>query len=191
VRGIGIHFWRDGRARRVNPDLFSQFGEYNRLLLPTERELPKHGLITRIYPFDFGYAFPNNSLAPYAQADCPLLIGRDFLVWAITRTYSTVATTNPPVAGTPGANGSPGLLINFLHTHNGVQRQLMNKPLTDDEFGGDGQYPMILKEPMLLAEGDTIMCTLQNLLNATMQAQVVFIGGEFDTDNQQGEAQYA
>lgn len=187
MRGSCLIITHAGRPRRVSPFLFPQFGEYNKLLLPSERELPTHGMMTRIYPFDFGFSDPSNALAPYAQADCPLVVGRDFLAWAATRTWQALSTT-PPVAGQPGANATPALQINFVHTHNGVQRQWSNKPMTDGEFGGDGQYPMIFREPPLLAEGDTIMCTIQNMLNATIAAQVVLLGAEFDTDGDQEQA---
>lgn len=181
----GLLFLRAGRTRklyRVSPLLFPQFGTYNKFLLPKNRDLPAHGLITRFYAFDFGYSQLSQAIAPYDTAYCPLVVGRDLLVWSITRTYSTVATADPPVAGTPGANASPGFLVNFIHEHQGVQRQWCNKSVSDGEFGGNGAYPMVLKDPALLPQGDTIICQITNLLNATMLAQVVFSGGEFDTE---------
>jgi hypothetical protein len=202
VHGSCLIFTHAGKPRRVSPFLFSQFGAYNKFLLPGERELPRSGLMTRLYPFDFGYADPSNALAPYAQADCPLVVGRDILIWGITRTWSTLNPTLSAGAitpGAPGANADPALLINFVHTHNGIQRQWSNKPLTNGEIGGGygmddddadlaAMFPMILHEPALLAEGDTIMCTLQNMLNATVAAQVLLLGGEFDVDRLQDEA---
>lgn len=190
----GLIFSRSGyrlRTYRVSPLLFPQFGPYNKYILPKSRDLPLHGLVTRFYVFDFGFSNPGNAIAPYQTAYCPLVMGRDFLAWAVTRVYSVLAPsglTNP--ATTPygvganqlGANQSPGLLVNWMHTHNDVQRQWSNKNVTDGEQGGDGRYPMILKDPALLPQGDTVTCVVQNLSNVTLAAQYLFAGGEFDTE---------
>ena len=186
----GLIFSRSGyplKRYRVSPYLFPQFGTYNKFLLPKKRDLPTHGLVTRLYAFDFGYSNPGNAIAPYQWAQCPLVIGRDFLVWAVTRVYNASAPlvlTNP--ATTPaavGSNVSPGLLVNFLHTHNDVQRQWANKNITDGEMGGNGRYPMMLTDPALLPQGDTITCVIQNLSNVTLQVQYLFTGGELDTES--------
>lgn len=181
----GLIFSRSGDRKklyRVNPLLFSQFGLNNHYALPTERDLPQHGLILRQYNFDFGFADQNTSIAPYDTAFCPLVMGRDFLVEMVTATYQAAAAANPPSAGQPGANGTPGFLVNWLHTHNGVQRQFANKNLTDIEACGDGFFPTLLKSPALLPQGDTITCVIQNLANVTLQAQILFTGAEFDTE---------
>jgi hypothetical protein len=191
----GLIFSRSGyrlRTYRVSPLLYPQFGVYNKYILPKSRDLPLHGLITRFYVFDFGYSNPGNAIAPYQTAYCPLVMGRDFLVWAVTRVYNAIgplALTNP--ATTPaqiGPNQSPGLLVNWLHTHNDVQRQWSNKNVTDGEQGGDGRYPMVLKDPALIPQGDTITCVIQNLGNVTLAAQYMFGGGEFDTETYGQEA---
>jgi hypothetical protein len=173
---------------RVSSYLFPQFGAYNKFILPKDRDLPSHGLITRFYAFDFGVSTPALSIAPYDTGYCPLVLGRDFLVWAVTGVYSAQAATDPPVAGQPNANVSPGFLVNWLHTHNGVQRQWANKAITDGEACGNGRYPLILKDPALLPQGDTITCVIQNLANVTLVAQLVFSGGEFDTEQYGQEA---
>lgn len=192
----GLIFSRYGQRQspfRVSPLLFSQFGLSNKYFLPLVRDLPQHGLITRFYAFDFGYANPNNSIAPYDTAYCPLQLGRDFLVEAVTGVYGAAAPQvlqNPPatpngvgaVTSQVGANVTPGFLVNWLHTHNGVQRQWSNKAITDGESCGNGRYPLLLKDPALLPEGDTITCMIQNLANVTLQAQLLFMGGEFDSD---------
>jgi hypothetical protein len=64
-----------------------------------------------------------------------------------------------------------------------VQRQWSNKSITDQESTGDGMTPLILRDPALLPQGDTITCMIQNLANVTLAAQIVFMGGEFDTDS--------
>jgi hypothetical protein len=196
----GLKFSRSGyplKTYRVNPLLYPQFGVSNKYFLPKERDLPAHGLVTRFYVFDFGYSNPGNQIAPLNTAYSPLVAGRDFLVWAVTGVYNVAAPqvlTNP--ATTPygvganqlGANQSPGFLINFLHTHNDVQRQWSNKNITDGESVGSGRLPLMLKDPALIPQGDTITCVLQNLSNVTLAAQVVFAGGEFDTESYGQEA---
>jgi|SRR5271157_1571945 len=186
----GLIFSRSGDRRRlypVSPYLYSQFGPYNKFILPKRRDLPSHGLITRLYAFDFGFSIPGNALAPYDTGYSPLIIGRDLLVLAVTK-VSYAAAPNVaaggtlPIAGGAGANGSPAFLVNWLHTHGGVQRQWSNKNITDGEAGGTGRKPMILRDPALLAEGDTMTCVVQNMLNATLQVQLLFTCGEFDTE---------
>jgi len=176
---------------RVSSYLFPQFGAYNKFLLPNDRDLPTHGLITRFYPFDFGVSTPALAIAPYDTAYSPLVMGRDFLVWSVTGTYSAAPAATPPASiVAPNANQSPGFLVNWLHTHNGVQRQWANKAITDGEACGNARYPLILKDPALLPQGDTITCVIQNLANVTLIAQLLFTGGEFDTEQYGQEAGY-
>jgi hypothetical protein len=191
----GLIFSRSGtrlKHYRVSPLLYSQFGVYNKYLLPKKRDLPAHGLITRFYAFDFGHSNPGNSIAPMQWAQCPLILGRDFLVWAVTGVYNAAApqilTAPPTTPAQVGLNVSPGFLVNWLHTHNDVQRQWSNKNITDGEAIGTGRLPMMLKDPALLPRGDTITCVIQNLNNVTLQAQIVFAGGEFDTETYGQEA---
>jgi hypothetical protein len=192
----GLIFSRSGDSRkryRVSPYLFPQFGAYNNFLLPKRRDLPAHGLVTRLYAFDFGFSQGNFGIPPYDTAYCPLVIGRDLLVWAVTGVYSAqapvvVAPATLPAAYQPGANVSPGFMVNWLHTHNGVQRQWANKNITDGEACGNGRYPMILRDPALLPQGDTITCVIQNLANNTLLAQLLFHCGEFDTETYGQEA---
>lgn len=190
----GLIFSRSGyrmHRYRVSPYLFSQFGAYNKYLLPSKRDLPSHGLMTSFLVFDFGCTNPNSSIAPYDTAYCPLVLGRDSLVTIVTGYYTSAppqVLTNP--AATPygigaqttqvGPNVTPGFLVNFLHTHQGAQRQWSNKEITDGESVGDYQYPLVLKDPALLPEGDTITCKIQNLANVTLQAQICFMCAAFD-----------
>jgi len=198
MHGCGIIFSQDGVGRfyRVSPLLFPQFGPYNKFLLPKDRDLPIHGLILRQQVFDFGYAVSSNAIPPLGQVDCPLVLGRDMLVWARTGVYGAAAVAGPPgqalptAVGQPGANQTPGFLVNFFHTHAGVQRQWANKNITDIEAVGDGQLPYIETTPTLLLQGDTLMCTVQNLANVTLLAQIVLHGGEFDTETFGQEAGY-
>ena len=186
----GLIFSRSGYAHklyRVSPLVFPQFGLMNEYRIPKERDLPERGLVTRMYVFDFGFADPGNSIGPMDTQYCPLVMGRDFLVEVVTGVYAVQAVAKPAgsfPAGTnlPLGNQTPGFLVNFLHTHEGVQRQWSNKNITDIESVGDGQLPLVLKEPALLPQGDSIMCVIQNLSNATLQAQILFTGGEFDTE---------
>lgn len=191
----GLIFSRSGYALRsycVSPYLYPQFGQYNKYFLPKHRDLPSHGLVTRMYVFDFGYSNQGNQIAPYQLAQCPLVLGRDFLVWGVTQVYNSVAPlvlTNPATtAAQVNPNVTPGYLVNWLHTHNDVQRQWANKSITDGESAGNGRYPLLLKDPALLPQGDTITCVVQNVSNVTLAAQICFFGGEFDTENYGQEA---
>jgi len=163
------------RLRRISPLLFPQYPALNKYFLQKERDLPTFGLVTRFQVFDFGYS-------------SDLQIGRDFLAEIITGIYGAVAAAVPPslstssgygLGGQINANQTPGFLVTFLHTHDGVQRQWENKPITDIEAVGNGTDPSLLKEPILLVTGDTLTCQLQNLSNVTLQAQILLIGGEF------------
>src|ERR1700677_1010110 len=83
----GLIFSRSGYALRsycVSPYLYPQFGQYNKYFLPKHRDLPSHGLVTRMYVLDFGYSNQGNQIAPYQLEQCPLVLGRDFLVWGVT-----------------------------------------------------------------------------------------------------------
>jgi hypothetical protein len=194
----GLIFSRSGDTRklyRVSPLLYSQLGQNNRFHLPKRRDLPEHGLVTRYYCFDFGFSSPAASIGPYDTGYCPLVLGRDLLVWAVTAVYQAAPPTAiqvpayaPPSIGQVGANASPGFLVNWLHTHNGVQRQWANKNITDGESCGNARHPLILKDPALLPQGDTITCEIQNLNNVTLQAQILFTGAEFDTETYGQEA---
>jgi len=170
------------RLRRISPLLFPQYpGGLNKYFLQKVRDLPQHGLLTRFQVFDFGFGSgTGNLVAPYDTAYADVQIGRDFLAEVITGTYQAAAVTTPPTAGQPNANQTPGFLVTFLHTHDGVQRQWENKPITDLESVGSGENPLLLTEPILLVAGDTLTCQLQNLANVTLQAQILLIGGEFD-----------
>lgn len=199
----GLIFSKSGDARklyRVSPYLFSQFGAYNKYLLPIARDLPLHGLVLKLYPFDFGISNAANLVPPYGQVDSPVVFGRDLLVWGVTKAYwvqppaaiqKTAAQPNgyePPSIGQVGANVTPGFLVNWLHTHNGVEQQWANKAITDSEAAGDGRFPMIFKEPQIVLAGDTITCQLQNMNNATIAAQICFWTGEFDSETYGQEA---
>ena len=201
--GHGLKFSRSGynlKTFRASPYLLPQFGAYyQKFLLSKTRDLPEHGLVTRGYAFDFGYSNPNNAIAPFQWAECPLVIGRDFIAWSVTRVYSVAAplvltapATTPHGVGAVtsqlGPNVSPGLMVNFYHTHNDVTRRWANKNISDGEFGGSGRYPMLLKDPALLPQGDTLLCVIQNMSNVTLQAQYLLMGGEFDTETYGQEA---
>jgi hypothetical protein len=177
------------RLRRISPLLFPQYPALNKYFLQKERDLPTFGLVTRFQVFDFGYSSGGgNQVAPFDTAYSDLQIGRDFLAEIITGIYGAVAAAVPPslstssgygLGGQINANQTPGFLVTFLHTHDGVQRQWENKPITDIEAVGNGTDPSLLKEPILLVTGDTLTCQLQNLSNVTLQAQILLIGGEF------------
>jgi hypothetical protein len=190
----GLIFSESGdtrRLHRVSPLLFPQYPQgLSKYFLQKGRDLPQHGLVTRFQVFDFGFGSgTGNLVAPFDTAYADVQIGRDFLAEIITGTYATAAAAIPPsnsgspgygLGGQPNANQTPGFLVTFLHTHDGVQRQWENKPVTDIESVGDGLNPSLLTEPILLVAGDTLTCQLQNLANATLQAQILLIGGEFD-----------
>lgn len=189
MREKGLIFSRSGYALRtycVSPYLYPQFGQYNKYFLPKHRDLPTYGMVTRMYVFDFGYSNPGNQIAPYQLAQCPLVLGRDFVCWAVTQVSQSIGPqilTNP-ATGTANVapSVSPAYLVNFLHTHQDSQRQWSNKAITEGEAAGTGRYPLMLKDPALLPQGDTITCVIQNTSNCTLAAQVCFLGAEFDTE---------
>jgi hypothetical protein len=136
--------------------------------------------VTTFYPFDFGFNDPNKVIAPYDTAYFGVALGKDFLATVLTGYSSTAAVTGAPAtAGQPGAAVKPSFLFNFLQTHEGNQRQWFNKNITDVEGVGSGADPMILRQPVLVPEGDILTCEVQNLTNATLQAQILLVGGEF------------
>jgi hypothetical protein len=178
----GLIFSASGGTRkshRVSPLLFPQYGLNNKYFLQKVRDLPEHGLLLRFQVFDFGYSV-GAPVQPFDTWPTDVQIGRDFLVSAITGTFSAQAATAPPGLGADNALKSPGFLVTFLHTHDGVQRQWENKPITDISAVGDGEHVSLFKEPILLVAGDTLTCQLQNLSNVTLLAQILLIGGEFD-----------
>jgi hypothetical protein len=168
--------------------MFPQYPALNNYFLPKGRDLPQFGLLTRFLVFDFGYASIVNAVSPSDTQPADVQIGRDVLIEVITGVYSTAPAAVPPslssssgygLPGQPNANQTPGFVLTFLHTHDGVQRQWENKPICDIEAVGEALNPMLLKEPILLVAGDTLTCELQNFTNATLQAQILLIGGEF------------
>lgn len=190
----GLIFSESGdtrKLRRVSPLLFPQYpAGLNKYFLQKVRDLPQHGLVTRFHVFDFGFSI-GNAVQPFDTSFADVQIGRDFLGLILNGCYAaaavTGATTPPPTLGAQNAiNGPPGFLVTWLHTHDGVQRQWDNKLVTDIEAVGDGMNPSLLKEPVLLVAGDTLTCQLQNLNNVTLQAQILLVGGEFDTPQSGG-----
>jgi hypothetical protein len=185
MRGHDLIFSRnwDGVERyRVSPFLFPQFGLKNKFFVPSERDLPSDGLSFRWWVFDFGFTNPGNIIPPYGVVYAGLPAGRNFLVFSLTGAsvpQGAQGAAAPATAGQPGAQVSPAFQINFLHTHEGVQRQWAQKNLTDMVAVGRGTYPLVLKNPALILKGDTLTCQLVNLSNCNLLAQVVLAGGEF------------
>jgi hypothetical protein len=170
---------RGSRLYRVSPLLFAQEQTTNKDHLPKERDLPAHGLELRFQTFDFGFVDLGKILGPYATEFVGIPFGRDFLATSITGCSASLATANPPVAGAANAQVKPSFLFNFLHTHDGKQRQWSNKNITDVEGLGNGQDPMLFKSPVLIPKGDTLTCVVQNLGNNSLQVQIMLAGGEF------------
>lgn len=175
-------FSRSGGADRlykVNPLLFPQQHLANKYQLPDGRDLPASGLELRFWTFDFGFANAGNVVPPYALAPTGLPAGRNFLVVSISGASVPQASATPPTAGNPGAQSSPSFQINFLQTSDGNQRQWFNKAIQDVAGFGDGRRPHIFKNPILVLQGDTLVCQVQNLLNANLRVQIMLAGGEF------------
>jgi hypothetical protein len=187
VRGNSLIFSRSGYADKlygVDPLLFPQYTTFNKYFLPTEHELPAHGLRTRFLPFDFGYNDPMLAISPYDSVPVSLPMENNFLAEIITGTYSvqgpTGATTVASLGGALiGVNMTPGYLINFQQTHNGKTRQWANKAVSNAEAVGTAENPLLFKHPILIPAGDMLTCTIQNLMNATLQVQLLLTGGEF------------
>jgi len=174
-------FSRSGSAKfyTVSPLLFGQKKLNNKYFLPDGRDLPEH-VELRFWTFDFGFSDPSAAIAPYDKAFFGLPAGRNFL--AVSMNQASVpqpTSTGTPAAGNPGALVTPAFLVNFLHTHEGAQRQWSNKDEFDVEAAGDGRLPYIFKSPVLILQGDTLTCSVTNLSNCTLQAQVMIAGGEF------------
>lgn len=173
-------FSRSGSANlyRVSPLLFGQKKLNNKYLLPDGRDLPEY-IELRFWTFDFGFSDPSAAIAPYDKAFFGLPAGRNFLAVSMNQTSAPVASATPPAAGAPGAQVTPAFLVNFLHTHEGAQRQWSNKDDFDVVAAGDARLPYIFKSPVLILQGDTLTCSVTNLSNCSLQAQVMLAGGEF------------
>jgi hypothetical protein len=182
MRAGDLTFSRSGDRQKlygVSPLLFTQDQLNNKYFLPDERDLPAHGLELRFWTFDFGFSNPGNFIGPYGYADIGLPAGRNFLAISITGASVPQGSSPPTTAGNPGAQITPSYLINFVHTHQGAQRQWANKSLYDVEGVGRGVYPTVFKSPVLILQGDTLTCEVQNLANSNLQLQVMVAGGEF------------
>lgn len=177
-------FSRSGSRSRlyaVDPLLFPQYTTLNGAFLPDEHELPKHGLITRFMPFDFGFSNPGLIIAPYDTAFVQIEAGKNFLAEVITGVSHVPSQPTVPVAGAQsGVLVSPSYLVNFQHTHNGNTRQWANKNVTNLEAVGTAENPLLFKSPVLIPKGDSLTCIVQNLANAYQRVQVLLVGGEFD-----------
>lgn len=167
---IGEHIKTRAGRIRFSPFLFPQDGLFNRFRLPRLRDLPQHGLTFAIKTFDFGFNASNPSLNPFDTAYQTVTCTRNILIWGITGTSTPLAGVKPV---------SPAFLFQFLQTHQGVQAQFFNKPITDVEGVGTAQDPLILKEPQLALAGDQLQIQIQNLANVNLNAQVCLLGGEF------------
>jgi hypothetical protein len=184
MHGHSLIFSRSGgpdRLYRVSPLLFPQSGLNNKYFLPSERDVPLEGLETRFQTFDFGFAIPGTALTPYDTGHFGITFGRNFLAELITGCSVPAASAVVPVAGAPGAKASPEFLFNFNHENaKGAVRLWSQKPLKDTEGLGTAEEPMVFKSPVLILAGDTLTCEVRSLVNATLQVQIVLIGGEFE-----------
>ena len=189
--GNKLTFSRSGNRSRlycVDPLLFPQYTVLNDYFLPADHELPAHGLRTRFLPFDFGFNDPTLVIAPYDTVPFPVPIGENFLAEAITGVSDVLGpATVPGERDGPAGGGalanvllSPSYLINFQHTHAGNTRQWASKSVTNLEAVGTGENPLLFKSPVLIPKGDTLTCTVTNLLNAQQRVQVMLLGGAFD-----------
>jgi hypothetical protein len=80
------------------------------------------------------------------------------------------------------AGASSGFHFQFLHSHQGNQRQFFSKFMTPTESGGSGGLPLLLKTPYMVIRGDELTCQVRNVqvTPVALQVQVVLYGGEFD-----------
>jgi|SRR5579885_2640612 len=170
---VGDHRGDSSGVLRISPYLFNLRSLLNIFFLPKQRDLPQTGLDLRSMVFDFG--FNKNLAGPSIDAFDTFRQGdvarRNMLVWGITGTATLVSG---------GAVGSPALLFNLFHSHNGSQRQFFNKDISDVEALGTAQKPLILAHPYLILAGDNVVCEVQNLSINPINAQVVLWAGEFD-----------
>ena len=184
MHGNRLIFSRSGTRSRcygVDPLLFPQYTVLNGYFLPDDHELPQHGLITQMLPFDFGFNDPTLAIAPYDTAQFPMTPDGNFLAEAITGVSDVLGLVNPPAAGSlSNVQVRPSYLINFQHTHAGVTRQWANKNVTDREAVGTAENPLLFKSPILIPKGDTLTCIVQNLANAQLRVQILLVGGSFN-----------
>lgn len=125
-----------------------QRGVKSPLYLPAEHELPPQGDVVCL-GFDFGGQV-SASLTTEQSEQVP----RDFLLTQIC-------------AHTDAAGG--GFFLHLLHQHGQVQREIMNKLLAVDLVAGRGGSGLILREPYLLAAGDTLTAAIANTGNDGVQ----------------------
>ena len=184
MHGNELIFSRSGSRQklyRVSTLLFPQYTILNAYFLPDEHELPAHGLTTEMIAFDFGFSDPTLVIAPYDTVPFPYTLGMNFLAESITGVSDVLGVATPPVAGSLiNTQVDPPFLINFQHTHQGNTRQWMQKAVSSGEAVGRGENPLLFKSPVLLPKGDTITCTLTNLTNGQLRAQILLLGGAFD-----------
>ncbi len=184
MRGNQLIFSRSGDRRRlygVSPTLYTQYTVLNGYFLPSEHELPEHGLKAQVLVFDFGFSNPALIVAPMDSQFFPITLPNNFLAFSITGISDV-----PPASGVVPAPGllagvaiSPAYLVNLQHTHEGNTWQWANKDVTNVEAVGTAQNPLFFKSPPLIPAGDTISCVVRNLGNTQLRVQIALIGGSF------------
>jgi hypothetical protein len=193
VHDHGLIFSRSGyrsRLYRVSPFLFGDYSalDYNKYFLPEGRELPEHGLTAQVLTFDFGFATPSLQIGAQDSQYFPITLGGNFLALWIAGTSDVppsqatvpgVALVAPTVFPT-GVQTDPQYLVTFQQTHEGTTWQWMNKAISNREVaGGNNGYPFMFKRPVLIPEGDTLGCTVQNMANASLRVQLMIMGAAF------------
>jgi hypothetical protein len=183
VHGNQLTFSRSGGCQKlycVSTILFPQYTVFNGYFIPKDNELPAHGVITRLLPFDFGFSDPSLVIYPYDTAYFPIELGDNFLAETITGFSDVLGGVDVAAAGAlANVPQDPAYLVNFQHTHLGSTRQWANKSVTNDEAVGTGENPLLFKTPVLIPKGDTLTCVVQNMLNAQLRVQVLLAGGSF------------
>ena len=169
------------RPYRVSPKLFAQNSVINHYFLPTERDLPVHGLTPQILGFDFGFVNASYSVAPFDSQFGQITAGQDLIVYSINGVSDAAPSQNvvPRLGVTIGVQGDPRYLINLQQTHDGNTWQWFNKDVTDREACGTAENPAMLKQGALVPAGDTLSCMVRNLNNTVLRVQVCLFASAF------------
>ncbi len=182
MRGNHLIFSRSGDRRRlydVSPLLYPQYTVLNDYFLPSEHELPQHGLKAQVLVFDFGFSNPSLIVAPMDSQFFPFTLPNSFLAAAITGVSDIAPSSGvvPAPGLLAGVAVSPAYLVNIQQTHKGNTWQWANKDVTNVEAHGTASNPLLFKSPPLIPAGDTVSCVVRNLGNSQLRVQIALIGG--------------
>jgi hypothetical protein len=117
----------------------------------------------------FAAATPANVLGPLQTYENDFQITSDFWWLCTMASFSVGSVANPPFVWQ---------LYSVVDDGKGNQQsQLYQKtPVTAETSFGTAQKPFELQEPVYLAAGTELICSVQNLQNANLALQLVLMG---------------